>query len=144
MPRLCPGTSMEPVDARTLYHPALPPPTTASLILPHDVSASNISNPRRKWRTIAGFRLSNRTPRHRDQDPALHRLNQWHRLVNRISPALNTPRLLSSQLPLLQIRKLPEMVHRVQVSDLYKPCSNSLHHFSSCLEAFSPMRFPFE
>src|SRR3954469_11117586 len=87
---------------------------------------------------------SNRTPRHRNQYPALHILNERNSLVNCISPALNTPTLLSSSLSLLQIRELPKMVHCVQISNLYKPCSHSFHSFSACLKTTSPMCLPLE
>ena len=36
------------------------------------------------------------------------------------------------------------MMHRVQVPNLYEPCPYSLHHLSACLQAFPPMRFPFQ
>lgn len=88
--------------------------------------------------------LSDRTPWHRNQDSAFHCLDQWHRLMNRISPAFDTPRLLSPQLSLLQICKLPKMMHCVEVTNLYKPCPNALHDFPPCLETFPPMRLPFQ
>src|SRR2546421_5668842 len=72
-------------------------------------------------------------PRHRNQDSALHSLNQRYRLVNCISPSFDAPRLLPPQLPLLQICELPEMMHGIEIANLYKPCSNAFHHFPSCL-----------
>jgi hypothetical protein len=90
------------------------------------------------------YRLCNRTPWHRDQNPTLHTLNQRHRLMHGISPPLDTPALLPPHLPLLQICKLPQMMHRIQFSNLHKPGSYSFHDFSSCAETAAPMGLPFE
>lgn len=90
------------------------------------------------------IKLCNRTPRHRNQNSALHRLNQRHSLVHRVSPTLDTPALLSSDLSLLQIGKLPEMMHRIQLTNLYKPRTDALHDLSTGLEPTPPMRLPFE
>jgi hypothetical protein len=89
-------------------------------------------------------RLCNRTPWHWDQNPTLHTLDQRHRLMHGISPPLDTPALLPPHLPLLQICKLPQMMHRIQLSNLHKPGSYSLHDFSSCAETTAPMGLPFE
>jgi len=90
------------------------------------------------------IRLSNRTPRHRNQNPTLHLLNQRHSLMNRISPSLHIPALLPAHLPFLQIRKLPEMMHRIQLSNLHEPGTYTLHYFSPGFEASAPVGFPFE
>lgn len=62
---------------------------------------------------ILNSHLGNRTPRHWNQDPALHALNQRYGLVNCISPTFHVPALLSSDLSLLEICKLPEVMNRV-------------------------------
>ena len=89
-------------------------------------------------------RLTDRAPLHRDQDVALHSLNQRHRLMNRITPALNAPGLLTPDLALLEVRKLPEVVHGVEIADLTEPSSDSLHNLSSRLQALAPVRLPLE
>lgn len=87
---------------------------------------------------------SNRTPWHRHQHSTLHALNQRYRLVHRIPPSFNPPAHLPSRLSLLQIRELPQMMHCVQIPNLYEPCTDSLHHFSSCLQSLPPVGFPFQ
>ena len=88
--------------------------------------------------------LTDRAPRHWYHDSALHGLNQRNRLVYRITPTLNLPAALASQLPLFQVRKLPEMVHYVQVSYLHEPCTYTFHHFSTSLQPLAPMGLPLE
>ncbi len=87
---------------------------------------------------------SYRTPRHRDQDLAFHRLNQRHRLVYGVSPSFNTPRLLSLPFPFLQICKLPQVVNCVQIPDLHEPCTYAFHHLPSGRQSLPPVRLPFE
>lgn len=64
--------------------------------------------------------------------------------MNGVTPSLDLPALLSSNLPLLQIRKLPQMMNRVQVSDLDKPGSDTFHYLASGLETPTPVALPFE
>lgn len=61
-----------------------------------------------------------------------------------LSPAGYTPAVLSADLPLLQIGKLPQMVNGVQVADLYEPRTHALHDFSASLKAPAPVRLPLQ
>lgn len=61
-----------------------------------------------------------------------------------LSPAWDAPAVLSADLPLLQIGKLPQMVYSVQIANLYKPRTHALHDFSASLEAPAPVRLPLE
>lgn len=88
--------------------------------------------------------LTHWAPGHGDQNPTLHRLDERHGLVDRLRPSFNAPRLLPANLALLQVRKLPQMMHRVQVSDLHEPCTDPFHHLAARLEAAAPVRFPLE
>ena len=92
--------------------------------------------------TPFSIHLGHWRPGHRHQDAALHLLNQRYRLVHRIGPSLNFPTLLAPDLALLEIGKLPEMVHRVEVANLHKPSSDTLHHLATSLEAASPVSLP--
>jgi hypothetical protein len=87
---------------------------------------------------------SNRTPRHRDQDTTLHRLNQRDRLMDRLAPSPDAPALLSTDLALLQIRKLPQVVHGIQLADLDEPGADAFHDLPPRFEASAPVGFPFE
>lgn len=58
-------------------------------------------------------RSSYRAPRHWNQHTTLHILNQWHSLVNCVTPTLNLPTLLSSLLSFFQISKLPQMMYSI-------------------------------
>jgi hypothetical protein len=62
----------------------------------------------------------------------------------RITPSLNSPALLSPLLPLLQIGKLPKMMHGIQLPNLDKPSADTFHDFTSCFQALAPVCFPFE
>jgi hypothetical protein len=64
--------------------------------------------------------------------------------MNRIAPALHTPALLAAHLPLLQIRKLPEVMHRIQLADLHEPGADALHDFTPGPQPAAPVRLPFE
>ena len=64
--------------------------------------------------------------------------------MHRLPPSLHTPAQLPPRLPLLQIRKLPQVMHGIQIANLHEPSSNALHDFPSCFQAFSPVSFPFE
>lgn len=88
--------------------------------------------------------LCHRTPRHGDQNSTLHCLNQRHGLVDRFAPAFNTPRFLSSLLPLFQIGELPQMVNCIQLANLDEPGTDALHDFPAGFQTLSPMGFPFE
>jgi hypothetical protein len=88
--------------------------------------------------------LPDRAPRHRDENPALHCLNKWYRLVYRLCPSLNAPRLLTADLALLQIGKLPQVMHGVEIANLDEPCTHSLHDLPARLEASTPMRLPLQ
>jgi len=35
-------------------------------------------------------------------------------------------------------------MHRVQIPDLHEPCANTLHNLPTCLQAASPVGFPFK
>lgn len=86
--------------------------------------------------------LSNRAPRHRNENSALHRLDERYCFVNRLRPPLNAPRLLTADLALLQVGKLPQMVDGVEITNLDEPCTHALHDLPARLEASTPMRFP--
>jgi hypothetical protein len=88
--------------------------------------------------------LANRTPWHWNKDPALHRLDQWNSLMNGVRPAFDAPRLFSSNFPLFQVGKLPQMVYRIQISNLNKPSTNAFHDLSTSRKAATPVSFPFE
>jgi len=90
------------------------------------------------------LRSSHRTPWHWNQDAALHRLNERNSLMDRLSPALDAPALLTPHLPLFEIRKLPEMVHSVQLPNLYEPRPDAFHDFSAGLQPSPPVSLPFE
>lgn len=84
------------------------------------------------------------TPRHWNQHSALHRLDQRNSLVHCVSPAFDAPALLSADLALFQVRKLPQVVDRVQLANLHEPCSDAFHNLAACLESTTPMCLPFE
>lgn len=92
------------------------------------------------WCSYSG----DRTPRTRDQDPTLHRLDERHRLVHRLTPALDAPALLASHLALFEIRELPQVVDRVQLAYLHEPGANALHDLPARLEAAPPVCLPLE
>ena len=64
--------------------------------------------------------------------------------MHRIPPTFHSPTHLPPRLPLLQIRKLPQMMHGVQIAHLHEPGSHPFHHFFSCVQASPPVGFPFE
>lgn len=88
--------------------------------------------------------LTNWAPRHRDHNPALHALDERKRLVNGLCPALDAPGLLPTDFPLFQVRKLPQVVHGVQITNLHEPCTHTFHHLPTGLETVSPMALPFK
>ena len=64
--------------------------------------------------------------------------------MHRITPPLDPPAHLPPRLPLLQIRKLPQMMHSVQIPDLHEPRAHALHHLLPRFETLAPVRFPLE
>ena len=64
--------------------------------------------------------------------------------MHRLAPAFDAPALLAADLALLKIGKLPQVVHRIQLADLYEPCSYPFHDFATGLEATPPVCLPFE
>ena len=86
----------------------------------------------------------NRAPRHRNQNPRFHRLNQWDSLVHRVSPPFHTPAHFSPRFPLLQVRKLPQMMHSIQFSNLHEPGTYAFHDFPTSLETCPPVLLPFK
>lgn len=64
--------------------------------------------------------------------------------MHRLSPARYAPAVLSADLSLLQIGKLPQVVNSVQIADLHKPRTHALHDLSAGLEAPAPMCLPLE
>ena len=50
---------------------------------------------------------SNRTPRARNQDPALHFVDEWHCLVHSLTPTLDIPALFATAFAFLKVGKLP-------------------------------------
>lgn len=64
--------------------------------------------------------------------------------MDRIRPAGYAPRILTTDLPLLQVGKLPEVVDRVKVADLHEPSPNALHHLAPSLQAPAPVGLPLE
>ena len=88
--------------------------------------------------------LPDRAPWHGDENAALHVLDQRDGLVHGFRPPLDPPRLLPPNLALFQVCKLPQVMHRVEVSDLDEPGSDSFHDLASGLEATAPMCLPLE
>ena len=88
--------------------------------------------------------LCNRRPWHRNQDCRLHLLDQGYRLVHRIAPTFDTPAPLTACTSLLQVGKLPQVMYSVQVANLHKPGSDTLHHFTPSLQSPPPVRLPLE
>lgn len=88
--------------------------------------------------------LADRTPWQGDQDSALHVLNERDGLVDGLRPAFDIPGLLTANLAFLQVRKLPQMMHSVQIADLDEPRTNSFHDFPARLEATAPMGLPLQ
>jgi hypothetical protein len=64
--------------------------------------------------------------------------------VDCLAPAFNLPASLASKLALFQIGELPEMMHRVQIANLHKPCSYAFHNFAPRLETSTPVGLPFQ
>ena len=64
--------------------------------------------------------------------------------MDRVSPTFYTPAHLPSCPSLLQVGKLPQVVYRVQLANLYEPSSHSFHDLPARFQALPPMRLPFE
>lgn len=61
-----------------------------------------------------------------------------------LSPSLNTPRLLTADLALLQVGELPEVVDSVQVANLHKPRTNAFHHLATGGKSPTPVGLPLQ
>ena len=64
--------------------------------------------------------------------------------MHRIGPALDAPALLAANLALLEVGKLPQVVYRIEVTDLDEPGADALHDLPSGLETPAPVRLPLE
>lgn len=64
--------------------------------------------------------------------------------MHRLRPAGYAPRILATNLSLLQVGELPEMVYRVQVANLDEPGAHSFHHLAASLKTPAPMCLPLE
>lgn len=64
--------------------------------------------------------------------------------MNRLAPAFYAPTLLTADLALLEVGKLPEVVDRVEVADLHEPGADALHNLTTSLEATSPVGLPLQ
>ena len=62
----------------------------------------------------------------------------------RVSPAFYAPALLTADLALLKVGKLPQVVHRVKVPNLHEPGTHTFHHLTTSLEPAPPVRLPLE
>ena len=85
-----------------------------------------------------------RTPFTRYQDPTPHILDQRYSLVHRITPTLHSPAHLPPCLALLQVRKLPQVMDRVDIANLHEPCPDSFHYFASRSQSLAPVRLPLQ
>src|ERR1051326_1661895 len=128
---------------KVLPRPAVHPDGEDAPAFPHSVSQSHspcsfsLSVP-----LVSGIVLGcscHGAPRHRNQDPALHRLDERNRLMHRLAPALDAPALLASDFTLFEIGKLPQVVYRVELSNLHEPGAHPLHDFAACLEPAPPV-----
>lgn len=88
--------------------------------------------------------LGHRRPGHGYQDSRVHGLDERNGLVHRLGPTRYAPAVLAADLPLLEVGKLPEVVHRVQIANLHKPSTNALHHLAAGLQAPTPVCLPLE
>lgn len=64
--------------------------------------------------------------------------------MHRLSPAFYAPALLTANLAFLQISKLPQMMHCVEVANLHKPRAHPFHHLTPRLETAPPVGLPLE
>lgn len=64
--------------------------------------------------------------------------------MNGFAPSLDAPALLTANLALLEVGKLPKVVHGVEVADLHEPGTYALHDFATGLEASPPVGLPLE
>lgn len=64
--------------------------------------------------------------------------------MHRVAPAPLIPALLSPHLALPKIRKLPQVVYRVEAADLAEPSADALHHVLARLQPTPPVCLPFE
>lgn len=97
-----------------------------------------------EWLDRCNRSLCNSAPGARNQDPAPHGLDEWHCLVHCLAPAFYAPALFATDLAFLQVGELPQMVYCVQITNLDKPSTHTLHDFPPGLQATSPMCLPLE
>lgn len=64
--------------------------------------------------------------------------------MHRLTPTLDAPALLAADLALLQVGKLPQVMHRVELANLHKPRAHAFHHLPARLEAAPPVSLPLE
>lgn len=64
--------------------------------------------------------------------------------MDSIAPTLDGPALLATIAALFEVGELPKVVNGVEVANLDKPRTNSLHDLTTGLEASSPVSLPFE
>ena len=88
--------------------------------------------------------LADRAPGHWDEDPTLHGLDQRDRLVNRVGPSVDAPGFFATDLALLEVGKLPHVVHSVELTDLDEPRSDAFHDLTTRGQATSPVRLPLQ
>lgn len=88
--------------------------------------------------------LTDRAPRHRNENPALHRLDEGDGLMDCLGPPFDAPRLLTANLALFQVGILPQVVYCVEVTDLDEPCAHAFHHLPTRIEAPTPVGLPFQ
>lgn len=64
--------------------------------------------------------------------------------MHRVAPTPLIPALLPPHLALPQIRKLPQVVHRVEAADLAEPSADALHYVLARLQSAPPVCLPLE
>lgn len=64
--------------------------------------------------------------------------------MDSLRPTFNVPGLLATNLALLQVCELPEVVDHVQVTNLDKPGSDAFHDLPTSLETAAPVRLPLQ
>ena len=64
--------------------------------------------------------------------------------MDSVAPALDGPALLATVSALFEVCELPKVVNGVEIANLDKPRTNSLHDLTTGLEAASPVSLPFK
>lgn len=64
--------------------------------------------------------------------------------MNGLCPTLDAPGLLPTDFSLFQVRKLPQVVHSVQFTNLHEPGTHTFHDLPAGLETVTPMALPFK